>query len=249
MKALLAIILLMPAIVWAETIKVPKDHFLGISPPCASVADAREKALHDVASQILRTIGASYSVSFTSRATGTTEKVRRTIDERFHYSASGFLVEIETRIVSQEFECGSMGVVYRMLVHFPKQLISRMRRLSRGSKVLATRLGGGAYELREVNGVACVLTEAAYIVSERNRHANILNYYVMKVSSGGTRKYTKPLREPVILRNNVAKRIDLTVPNKNSIGDLVLGIRRSIQITLMGTDEVGRPVRVNVSDD
>ena len=132
------------------------------------------KRLHDVASQILRTIGASYSVSFTSRATGTMEKVRRTIDERFHYSASGFLAEIETRIVSQEFERGSMGVVYRMLVHFPKPLISRMRRLSRGSKVLATRLGGGVYELREVNGVACVLTEAAYVVSERNRHASIL---------------------------------------------------------------------------
>lgn len=248
MKALLTIVLLLPGIVWAETISVPEGHFLGISRPCASVADAREKALYDVASQILRTIGASYSVSFTSWATGTTEKVRRTIDERFHYSASGFLAEIETRIVSQSFERGSRGVVYRMLVHFPKPLISRMRRLSRGSKVSATRLGDGAYELREVNGVACVLTEAAYIVSERNRHANILNYYVMKVSNGMTRKYTKPLREPVILRNNVVKRINLMVPQKNSIGDLVLGTRRSIQITLMGTDEVGRPVRVNVSD-
>jgi hypothetical protein len=248
LKALLAIILLLPAIVWAETISVPKGHFLGISPPCASIANAREKALHDVASQILRTIGASYSVSFTSRATGTMEKVSWTFDERFHYSASGFLAEIETRIVSQEFERGSMGVVYRMLVYFPKQLISRMRQLSRGSKVLASKVGGGVYELREVNGVACVLTEAAYVVSERNRHANILNYYVMKVSSGGTQRYSKPLRAPVILRNNVAKRINLIVPNKNSVGDLVLGTRRSIQITLMGTDEVGRPVRVNVAD-
>jgi hypothetical protein len=174
--------------------------------------------------------------------------VRRTFDERFHYSASGYLAQIETQIASQSFEHEALGVVYRILVHFPKSLISRMRRLSRGSKVLATKVESRVYELREVNGVACVLMEAAYIVSERNRHANILNYYVMKVSSGGTRKYTNPLKEPVILRNNVAKRINLMVPNKNSIGDLVLGTRRSIRITLMGTDEVGRPVRVNVSD-
>jgi len=234
--------------VWAESVRVPPGHFLGMSGPCASVAAAREKALHDVAGQILRTIGASYSVSFSSHATGTTEKVHRTIDERFHYSASGFLAEIETRIVSRGFERESGGVVYRMLVHFPKPLISKMRRLSKGSKVLATRLGGGVYELREVNGVACVLTEAVYAVSERNVHAGFLNYYVMKVSSGGFRKYTKPLSEPVVLRNKAAQRINLMVPKSGGVSDLVLGTRRSVSITLIGTDEVGRAVRVRVAD-
>ena len=248
MRALWVVLLLLPALVWAESVSVPKGHFLGISSPCASVAAAREKALHDVAGQILRTIGASYSISFSSHATGTMEKVRRTIDERFHYSASGFLAEIETRIVSQDFERGTGGVVYRILVHFPKSLISKMRRLSRGAKVLATRLGDGVYELREVNGVSCVLTEAAYAVSERNRHAGFLNYYVMKVSSGGSRKYTKPLREPVILQNKVAKRINLMVPKTGGLNDLVLGTRRSVSITLIGTDEVGRVVRVRVAD-
>ena len=248
MRTLAIVILLLPVIVWAESVSVPKGHFLVISPPCVSVAKAREKALHDVAGQILRTIGASYSVSFSSHATGTTERVHLTIDERFHYSASGFLAEIETRIVSQSFERGDSGVVYRMLVHFPKSIISKMRRLSKGAKVLATRLGGGVYELREVNGVSCVLTEAAYAVSERNAHADFLNYYVMKVSSGGSRKYTKPLPEPVVLQNKVARRINLMVPKSSGLGDLVLGTRRSVSITLIGTDEVGRPVRVNVSD-
>lgn len=246
MKALLVVVLLMPGWCWAESITVPPGHFLGMSAPCSSEAKAREGALHDVASQILRTIGASYSVSFSSRATGTTEKVRRTIDERFHYSASGFLAEIETRIVSQSFERGSGGVVYRMLVHFPKSVISKMRRLSRGSKVLATKVSSGEYLLREVNGVACVLTEAAYAVSERNAHAGFLNYYVMKVSSGGSRKFTKPLSQPVVLQNKVAQQVSLMVPNGGGLGDLVLGTRRSVSITLTGTDEVGRPVHVSV---
>jgi len=248
LKALAIIILLLPGLVWGESISVPSGHFLGISPPCASVAAAREKALHDVAGQILRTIGASYSVSFSSHANGTMEKVHRTIDERFHYSASGFLSEIETRIVSQSFERGASGVVYRMLVHFPKSLISEMRRLSRGSKVLAAKVRSGVYDLREVNGVACVLTEAVYAVSEQNRYADFLNYYVMKVSSGGFRKYAKPLSEPVVLRNGVVKRINLMVPKLGSVSDLVLGTQRSVQITLIGTDEVGRPVRVKVPD-
>jgi len=95
--------------------------------------------------------------------------------------------------------------------------------------------------------VACVLTEAAYAVSERNTHANFLNYYVMKISSGGSTKYIKSLSEPVVLRNKVSKRINLIVPNKNSVIDLVLGTRRSVSITLIGTDEVGRAVRVRVA--
>jgi len=248
LRALVVVILLLPGLVWAESISVPPGHFLGISPPCASVAAAREKALHDVGGQILRTIGASYSVSFSSHATGTMEKVRRTIDERFHYSASGFLAEIETRIVSQSFEREPSGVVYRMLVNFPKSIISKMRRLSRGAKVLAAKVGSGVYDLREVNGVACVLSEAAYAVSEVNKHASFLNYYVMKVSSGESQNYTKPLPEPVVLQNGAVKRINLMVPKSGSLGDLVLGTRRSVQITLIGTDEVGRTVRVMVAE-
>lgn len=184
MRTLAVVILLLPGLVWAESISVPPGHFLGMSPPCSSMAAAREKPLHDVAGQILRTIGASYSVSFSFHATGTTERVLRTIDERFNYSASGFLAEIEPRIVSQSFERGSGGVVYRMLIHFPKSLISKMQWLSRGSKVLATKVRPGEYRLREVNGVGCVLTEAAYAVSEVNHNAELLNYYVFKVSSG-----------------------------------------------------------------
>ena len=110
------------------------------------------------------------------------------------------------------------------------------------------RLGGGVYELREVNGVACVLTEAAYAVSERNTHAGFLNYYVMKVSSGETRKYTKPLPEPVVLQNGAVEKDQSYGAHENGLGDLVLGTRRDVSITLIGTDEVGRAVRVRVAN-
>ena len=247
MKAI-AIILLLPSIAWSGTISVPKDHYLGISSPCASVADARREAFQDVSSQILRTIGATYSVEFSSRMAGNTKDVVQSIDERFHYSASGFLAGIESRIVSQEYGWEPGGVVYRMLVHYPASLIARMRRLSRGAKVLATRVRPGEYQLREVNGVACVLTEAAYAVSSRNRNAGFLNYYVMKVSSGESQKLTKPLPEPVVLQNGESKRIYFKVPNDHRVKDLLLGTQRYVQITLIGTDEVGRSVKVKMSD-
>jgi len=51
-----------------------------------------------------------------------------------------------------------------------------------------------------------------------------------------------------VLRNKASKRINLMVLNKNSVIDLVLGTRRSVSITLIGTDEVGRSVSVKVSD-
>ncbi len=210
MRALLIVLLICP-VAWAETITVPSGHFLGLSVPCASVSEARDSALQDVAEQILRTIGASYSVRFSSRMIGTTERISHSVDERFHYSSSGFLSEIENRIVSQSYDRADGGVVYRMLVHYPPSLVARMRRLSRGAKVLATKVSPGVYNLREVNGVSCVLTEAAYIVSERNRNAGFLSYYVMKVSSGKTHNYTKPLNQPVTLEGKASKRVRLMV--------------------------------------
>jgi hypothetical protein len=237
------------SVAWADsiTIHVPKDHYLGISPPSVSVSAAREKALHDVAAQILRTIGASYSLRFDSRVSGTIEKVNRYIDERFHYSASGFIAEIDNRIVLQTYHRTSSGIVYEMLVHFPRQVVERMRRLSHGAKVIVRRVNEGIYELHEINGVSCVFTEAIIVTCEKNMHAGFLNYYVMKVSNGSNKTFTKKLPEPIILKGKGVKHTKLMMPNKNKpLTDAFLGTRRSVEITLIGTDEIGRPVKVKV---
>jgi hypothetical protein len=226
---------------------VPKDHYLGISTPSASVSAAREKALHDVSAQILRTIGASYSLRFDSRVTGNIEKVHRHIDERFHYSASGFIAEIENRIVSQTYNRTGAGIVYEVLVHFPRRTIQRMRRLSQGAKVIVRRVDDNLYELREINGVSCVLTESIIVTSEKHIHAGFLNYYVMKVSSGSNKTFTKTLLEPIVLKGRSVKHTKLMMPNRNKpLVDAFLGTKRSVKITLIGTDEIGRPVKVKV---
>jgi len=124
-----------------------------------------------------------------------------------------------------------------------------MIRLSKGAKVLAKKVSNGVYEVREVNGVSVILTGANIVVSEENRHAGFLNYYVMKVSGGSMRRFTMALPEPIILKGKGVERIQFMVPTKkNVMADAFLGTKRSVKITLIGTDEVGRAVNVKVKE-
>ena len=228
---------------------IPRDHYIGVSSPCATIVDARNEAFYDVAKQIVRTIGGRYDIRFESRMTQDGDKFRRYADERFRFAGEGFISEIENNIVSSRYTVADGGYVYEMLVHFPRLLLERMIRLSKGAKVLAKKIDAGVYEVREVNGVSCLLTEAEVAVSERNSHAGFLNYYVMKVSDGSMRRFTMALPEPVILRGRGAERIKLMVPNqKNVLADAFLGTKRSMKITLIGTDEVGRIIKVKVNE-
>jgi hypothetical protein len=241
------LILLLPCLAFAETISVPKYHYLGMSPPCQSVAEARDKAVKEVASQILRTIGAQYSLRFDSVMTGTRDKVSRKVTERFHYDAAGFIAEIEDRIIEQSYRHTSQGVVYEILVNFPPGVVNRMRKLSAGAKVHAWRIDSDTIGLRELNGVRVILTVASVKIVERNRNADFLNYYVMKVSKGSSRWYREAMPEPVILENGAVRTVRLMVPTKTgTISDLFLGTRRSCQVTFHGTDEVGRAVKVSL---
>lgn len=249
MKKLVFIILLLPVVVYAESVSIPHDHFLGVSSPCATIVDARNEAFCDVAKQILRTIGGLYSVKFESRFMLDGENYRRRVSDIFKYTSSGFLAEIERNIFESRYTRTDAGIVYEMLVHVPKPLLLEFRRLSRGAKVLVRRVDDRVYEVREVNGVSVVLTEANIVVSEENRHAGFLNYYVMKVPGGSMQKFTMALPEPVELKGRGAERIRLMVPNqKNVLADAFLGTKRSVRITLIGTDEVGRVIKVKVEE-
>jgi len=235
--------LLVPATCFAGIGPVPHDTFLGISPPCGSVHDAREKALYDVAAQVLRTIGAEYFLHSSSTVTGTLSSADYHLSERFSYSASGFIQGIDRNVVSQSYEETPAGIVCRMRVKFSRQDIEKFRRLSLGAKVHAVWVGDGVVELREVNGVPVVLTEYTVKVDERNTNAGFLSYYVMKVSSGDNREYRRALSKPVHLKGDVL-RVRLTVPGQKKTGfqDLVLGTRRSVKVTILGRDLVGRAV-------
>lgn len=246
MRRLIIIFILVPGTVFAESVSIPRDHFLGVSRPCATIVDARNEAFYDVAKQIIRTIGGLYSVKFKSQFTLDGDSYHRRVSDIFNYQASGFLSEIERNIVESRYTKTGRGVVYEMLVHVPKRLLVELRRLSRGAKVLVRSVDDTVYEVREVNGVTVVLTEAVYSVVETHRFAKIIDYYVMKVPLGDSRKFTKPLAEPVHLKNRSVKTIKLMVPTRNIVADVLFGTKRTTKITLIGTDEVGRTVQVRI---
>jgi hypothetical protein len=242
-----------------QSVSVKKDHYLGVSSVCSSLGEARDKALREVLCQVLRSVGASYSLKFDSSVVmesggaGYQDNVSRRVSEKFHYSASAFLSSIERNVVSSSYRRASgvsgEGFVYRILVYFPPRLIERARRLSLGAKVVARFVGtGGVIEVKEVNGVKVVLKGYVVSVVEKNRHADFLNYYVMNVSGGGSRSYERAFSSSVVLTGGAVKRVRVVVPafGKKSLGDLVLGTSRDVTVSLRGTDEVGRPLHLQV---
>lgn len=239
-------LLLVPVYAVAETVQVPKDHFLGISEPCRNLHSARKQAIHDIAGQVLRSIGASYSLESKSSVTGSDKHVVYNLSEKFQYSASGFIHEIVQRVVDEKFEKTSAGIVYRMLVHFPPSEIETVRRLSLGAKVHAVWLADDVVEIRELNGVPVILSEYTIKIDSRNTHAGFLSYYVVKVPAGDSKVYRQAFQTPLNLRSGVVKRVRLKIPDQNRTGfqELVLGTRQSMTVTLNGTDSVGRPIQV-----
>jgi hypothetical protein len=235
-----------------QSVSVKKDHYLGVSSVCGSLGVARDKALREVLCQVLRSVGAHYSLKFDSSVVMTGDNVSRRVSEKFHYTASAYLSSIEQNIVSSSYKrVVSGGFVYRILVYFPPRLVERARRLSKGAKVVARVVGGhggeGVIEVREVNGVKVVLSGYSVSVDEKNRHADFLNYYVMSVSSGGSRKFERAFSDSVVLSGGVVKRVRVMVPTRKvGLKGLVLGTSRSVTVSLQGTDEVGRRVRLQV---
>ena len=240
---------------------VKKDHYLGVSSVCASLGVARDKALREVLCQVLRSVGASYSLKFDSSVVmesgrsgsgGGRDNVSRQVSEKFHYKASAFLSSIEQNVVSSSYKRETEGgFVYRILVYFPPGLVERARRLSLGAKVVARFVGGRkgcVVEVREVNGVKVVLDGYVVSVVEKNRHADFFNYYVMSVSDGGSRSFERAFSSSVVLCDGVVKRVRLMVPSGGALGlkDLLLGTSRVVTVYLQGTDEVGRPLHLQV---
>ena len=251
MKRLIsALMLVMP--IWsaaaAETIRIPKDHFLGISQPFLTRSSARESAHNELEKQILRTIGGEYSVHFESQLTQKGDSFYQNANEEFKYSASGFLTGIEGNIVSESYNDTDDGIVCQIVAHLPAPSIDRMRRLSMGAKVLVSDLGDGIFEFREINGVDVTLTSAEITIHESIRFAKFINYYIMKIHPGDIRTTKVSLPEPIFLKAGKVKQAHLPIPyGSTSLADALVGKTRSSKLKFIGTDELGRDVSVNIS--
>jgi len=168
---------------------IPGDCFVGISRPCESIAEARQRALDSAVSQILQAMGAEYFLKHSSSIKGNIHYSNHELDENLTYTAKWFVRSIQQEI--KESNIQRINNKYRcfVLVHFSPSKIERMRKLTIGPKISARivkiKKNQIVIEAREINDVEATLTEYQMRVISRNRHAGI------KLLLLGTRSHIK----------------------------------------------------------
>jgi len=222
------------------SIVIPAGHVLGISPPCASLHEARNKALRDAASQVLRTIGAHYSLQFQSTIEGTADNAKTTVNERFHYSAHAFIRDLEQNTVKATYEDTPAGYVYRVLIYYPSEKIERMRRLSLGPQLSANTIlrtqNKLVIEITESGGVQATIDAARITTTKDLRFGDFINYYVTK-----TQKHISTntqIRIPAVTLKNSTKTVTLDLDRQASNPFYA----KNTSIELIGKSETGQSI-------
>lgn len=228
----------------------PEHCFVGISNPCQSIEQARQQAIHSAFSQILRTMGAEYSLTHKSMLSGNLHYSHHEVRERLTYTASWFIRSVQQNIRESDFKQVKDKYIYFILVNFPPGKIQRLRKLTIGPKVSARIIKETndqlVIEVKEINGVRVTLTDYHIKTKTKNRHAGFITMFAFKVPELLSKKIDGVIRQKISLKENSQT---LNIPNPTpdtGIKDLILGADTKINILLQGYDEVGRPVSVPV---
>lgn len=230
---------------------IPAGHYAGVSVPCKTIGEARNSAIDNAVRQILSTVNASYTHQYLDRVSGSVRNPKRNVDDQLSKVAKGIVLGVERGIVKSSWSKESSGrYVYFILVRYPDKLVSEMRRLSKGAKVVChlARSSNNEIEfnLSEVNGVAVTLSSVDITVRKVNRHAGFISYYIMKVPKGAQARYTRAI-EPVKLCGE-SRNIRLKWKrSEKQMSDYILGAEINAVAVLRGHDEIGRVVSAKVN--
>ena len=229
---------------------VPLEHFAGISPPASSIGKARKLAVLDVVRQVLRAIGIEYHHRFTDLISGTPYNPERVINDQLSGTAHGVVLGVDQNIVQSSWcRDGSEKYIFFVLVHYPYKLISDMRRLSKGARVIASLISISDNNVRlkvsQVNGVPVVISSAVMIVQKRNRFAKAISFFVWHVPSGSDHRVSVAI-DPVHIVTG-SREIRLSLDGcKKSLSDYLLGAKVEHIVVLKGHDDLGRKVSARV---
>jgi hypothetical protein len=229
---------------------VPPGHFAGVSTASNSLAEARKYVISDIVRQILGAINMNYSHHYVDEVSGNVRNPQRVIDDKLSGNAQGVVLDVERNIVKSSWLIDTYGNhVYFALVYYPEEKIQKMRRLSKGAKVIATAVSGyGNYvelKISEVNGVSVVISSADLRILQTNKFANVITLFLWKVPP--IVEHTASISiDPIKVRGNSAT-IQLPVNNfGKSLLDYLLGSKLRKIAVLTGCDEIGRPITVKV---
>jgi hypothetical protein len=229
---------------------VPPGHFAGVSTASKSLAEARKSAICDIVRQILGAINMNYHYRYIDEVSGNVRNPQRVIDDKLSGNAQGIVLNVDRNIVKSSWLIDTYGnCVYFALVYYPEEKIQKMRRLSRGAKVIATVVSGNdnyvGLKVSEVNGVSVVISSADLRILQTNKFANVITLFLWKVPP--MIEHTTSISvDPIEVCGNSA---NIQVPINNfgkSLLDYFLGAQFEKIAVLKGYDEIGRTITVKV---
>jgi hypothetical protein len=198
----------------------------------------------------LGAIGVKYNHHYFDEVSGNVRNPQRVIDDKLSGNAQGTVMDVERSIVKSSWLTEDSGnYVYFALVYYPEEKIQKMRRLSRGAKVIATVVSGNdnyvGLKVSEVNGVSVVISSADLRILQTNKFANVITLFLWKVPP--IIEHTASISiDPIKVCGNSAK-IQLPIGNLGkSLLDYFLGAKLRKIAVLTGCDEIGRPITVKV---
>jgi hypothetical protein len=202
---------------------------------------------------VLGSIGVSYEYGSKHYVKGNVlgEGPQRTVEENLSATAQGIVIGMERNIVRNKWSKDSSGrFVYFVLVRYPEEKIRKMRRLSKGARLIATGVSNPntdeiKLKVTEVNGVLVVLTSAGIIVRKHNRFAKPISLFVWKVPPKIEHRSLIPIDPVKICGNSVNIQIPINVFRKSLI-DYLLGADLELSAILAGYDELARSVAVKI---
>jgi hypothetical protein len=230
---------------------VPSGHFVGISAPLRSLAEARKSAISDVVRQILRSMGITYDYQYIDIISGNPHNPKRVIHDRLSGLAHGFVTGIEQNIIKSSWgRDSSARYIYFVLIKYPDELIREMRRLSKGAKIIASVISYVDGEIRlkisEVNGVSVVISSADVTIRKSRRFEPFISFCIWKLSKSSSNQF-KIAIGPVRVRNSF-ERITLRIKDSGkNLKDYLLGSKIQCVAVLSGHDELGRAVSTQVT--
>jgi hypothetical protein len=160
------------------------------------------------------------------------------------------VLDIERNIVNSSWSRkGSGKYVCFILVRYSDKLISEMRRLSKGPRVVVSVVSENQNSVRlkvtEVNGVSVILTSANIHLAKKNRFADVISFYVIEVPKDSDAHYSVTF-DPVPLCGNSGNfELALSRFSNEGLQDYLLGAQVIRSAVLKGYDELSRPISVN----
>jgi hypothetical protein len=227
--------------------QTPKGHFVGISEPGKTIQSARQSAFNNAMEQIIRDMGATYNLSYKDRTYGRVAEIKRDVEINLTIMAEWFIREVEQNMVRSDMVVSKEGnYTFFTLIHFPDAKIEKMKKLTLGPKIAARVLGikdnTVKINIAETNAVTATFYE--YQINDKKSYtrANFISYYIWKVPESKFLSYKRVFEEPIVV-NLSSRLVEIPIScSKTGSANYFSGFSKSIEIDIIGYDEVGREI-------